>query len=621
MRPLELTLTGFRGIRSGLGLKTLKIDFTRYRGLVALVGENGRGKTTVLSNMHHYRLMPDRVKKYTPKAFSFYDETYGNDASKVFISEMDGGIFKSVLAIDAARRKQEAYLYRLLPDGSWEPYGGTGEGKLDTFDAAVEKLFGSPRMFFTSIFRSQKAASLSSYTRSEMMDIFAELIDVEDHKDKKDSAGDIVDGLLSRRSFLVSEKDKLDLTIAEGDRKNAEMTAAADRLTAIVKEIAADDESLRTLEASLKDLEIKDSLQAEALKRKDKLTSDISSKDRQLTDLRALAVAKKREYETKYAAKKEAKEKAGKRLPAVLQEITVGDESLKALEASLKDLEIKGSLQTEALKRKDKLTSDISSKDRQLTELRASLLEKHNSFNRKCKEKSAHLAACEDLVKKAPELEMKAAEEAARTSEMTGLREAIKSIDGKLSEVALMLRGVSVAEADILEAEKTLQRLRLAQTHAVQMAETALKRALESARTLEDVKCVFPEKAAACRFVKAAACDRDSLPSLEEALCKAGEPDAQEKVLEDEIARLRLIAATRKEIEQQEKDLQAKKASLLKSLDAVDKTLSSLREDLKARPRIEQAKVDLPLLTKECEDLLREGSEVVADIEKRHQRA
>jgi len=54
MRPLVLTLKGFRGIRDGLGRDELKLDFEQLAGdaeLVAIAGSNGRGKSTILDNM------------------------------------------------------------------------------------------------------------------------------------------------------------------------------------------------------------------------------------------------------------------------------------------------------------------------------------------------------------------------------------------------------------------------------------------------------------------------------------------------------------------------------------------------------------------------------------------
>jgi exonuclease SbcC len=55
MQALRLTLKGFRGIRDGLGRDSLTLDFERLAAgaeLVALAGANGRGKTTVMDNMH-----------------------------------------------------------------------------------------------------------------------------------------------------------------------------------------------------------------------------------------------------------------------------------------------------------------------------------------------------------------------------------------------------------------------------------------------------------------------------------------------------------------------------------------------------------------------------------------
>lgn len=54
-RPLRLTLKGFRGIRSGLGRDELDLDLDALMGeaqLVAITGANGRGKTTVMDNLH-----------------------------------------------------------------------------------------------------------------------------------------------------------------------------------------------------------------------------------------------------------------------------------------------------------------------------------------------------------------------------------------------------------------------------------------------------------------------------------------------------------------------------------------------------------------------------------------
>lgn len=55
MRVHSLMLKGFRGIRDGMGRNTLELDFDRLApdaALVAIAGANGRGKTTVMDNLH-----------------------------------------------------------------------------------------------------------------------------------------------------------------------------------------------------------------------------------------------------------------------------------------------------------------------------------------------------------------------------------------------------------------------------------------------------------------------------------------------------------------------------------------------------------------------------------------
>jgi exonuclease SbcC len=55
MRPLKLTLKGFRGIRDGLGIQEVTLDLELLVAgarLVAIAGANGRGKTTVMDNLH-----------------------------------------------------------------------------------------------------------------------------------------------------------------------------------------------------------------------------------------------------------------------------------------------------------------------------------------------------------------------------------------------------------------------------------------------------------------------------------------------------------------------------------------------------------------------------------------
>ena len=53
--PLHLMLKGFKGIRSGMGRDVLTLDLEAICGdatLVAFSGANGRGKSTIIDNLH-----------------------------------------------------------------------------------------------------------------------------------------------------------------------------------------------------------------------------------------------------------------------------------------------------------------------------------------------------------------------------------------------------------------------------------------------------------------------------------------------------------------------------------------------------------------------------------------
>ena len=71
MKPLSLTLKGFRGIRDGLGRYEPTLDFDSPAGdaqLIAIAGPNGRGKTTLMDNMHPYLTLPRRGRQSAVRA-------------------------------------------------------------------------------------------------------------------------------------------------------------------------------------------------------------------------------------------------------------------------------------------------------------------------------------------------------------------------------------------------------------------------------------------------------------------------------------------------------------------------------------------------------------------------
>ena len=243
----SLRLKGFKGLRAGVGVAEVVVDFTKLpeSGLIAIVGGNGMGKTTILDNCHPYRLMPYKLRKaagWSPAAFSFYDQCYG-EAVKELVFEMAGTLYKSVLLIDADRRKQEAYLYREFTDG-WQP---VNDGKTRTYDEAVETLCGSPSLFFTSVFRAQGARNLSDYTRGDIMAVVAELLNIDHIREQGEKARKVAGLLLADVDALTRDRANVELAagslpLLQDERQSvraglAQCAGEADSLRAKVDEL------------------------------------------------------------------------------------------------------------------------------------------------------------------------------------------------------------------------------------------------------------------------------------------------------------------------------------------------------------------------------------------------
>src|SRR5581483_946907 len=138
MRPLKLTLSGFRGILDGMHRDSVTVDLRELpTGLIAVMGPNGAGKTTIMDNLHPYPLMPSHASKMSADAFSYWDHLTGTRAEKDLEWEHDGQQYRSQFAFrnSGKTRKAEYYLFVLGSDGVWQPVqladGSLSDGKAE----------------------------------------------------------------------------------------------------------------------------------------------------------------------------------------------------------------------------------------------------------------------------------------------------------------------------------------------------------------------------------------------------------------------------------------------------------------------------------------------------------
>src|SRR5260221_531858 len=158
MKPTRLLLTAFRGIKDGLGLDTYELDLEAFGDarLVAIAGPNGKGKSTVLDNLHPYPILPSRATSYSPGAFSMYDHVLAPEAVKELDWEHQGKKYRSsLLWRNSGKRKScEAYLFEADQDLEWKPArlpdGTVSDGTIEIDDPMLIRNLGTAEMFFLS---------------------------------------------------------------------------------------------------------------------------------------------------------------------------------------------------------------------------------------------------------------------------------------------------------------------------------------------------------------------------------------------------------------------------------------------------------------------------------------
>ena len=233
----RLILRGAIGIQKGQGKEEIAVDFCNLDpGLVALVGINGAGKTTLIENAHPFTTMLTRGGKLQDH-FSLRDSW----RDLYFTDEKTGCQYRAFIQIDGQNTtgKCEYHLYR---DG--QPLT---DGRKESYEAEISKLFGSLALFQRSAFVAQKATKgnpdLSEATKGERKSLFRELggLDYLQHYSEiaKEKAKAIEQTILTDRGRIESLEELV-----------AGTSAKEDELTGLVMQRDEKQEGLTALEAS-----------------------------------------------------------------------------------------------------------------------------------------------------------------------------------------------------------------------------------------------------------------------------------------------------------------------------------------------------------------------------------
>ena len=233
LSPESLRLKGFTGIQRGLGKSEITFDFTKYREfqLIAIVGKNGRGKTTFLRNAHPYLTMPSSDSDGGD--FSFYDHLSEEGGEKEFIFTLNGLRYRQLCSfkVNGKNRKTEAYLFVFI-DGNWTPYCGAGgvssDGKVSTYKALIEALCGPPSLYFTAIHQAQGRRALHTLSNAEVKDLMASMFGADSIKKSgeqaKKTASAIAQSLEPARARLLSSLETINNELPKLRQRQKELS-------------------------------------------------------------------------------------------------------------------------------------------------------------------------------------------------------------------------------------------------------------------------------------------------------------------------------------------------------------------------------------------------------------
>ena len=264
MKIQKLRLKNFLGVKRGLGLDEISVDFENISGLVALDGLNGAGKSTLLENLGPYNQLASREG-------ALHRHTYGRDAEKELSFEYHGNNYRTLLKIDSEAEKSEGYI--------WVNGTPVVNGKISAYAKYMRDLFGSPELFYNSVFCSQNAQKLSDMTTGKLKELFAEFLRLDKLSEYEATAKQcaaVIGGKVSQIDMRIAAlkgkaagKDETNAKIAHGYDKlrvgeeaktrliaqTAEITARMDELKAAAARAQSDRQRLQDAQAALLRLE------------------------------------------------------------------------------------------------------------------------------------------------------------------------------------------------------------------------------------------------------------------------------------------------------------------------------------------------------------------------------
>ncbi|WP_308510256.1 hypothetical protein [uncultured Treponema sp.] len=240
---VSLKIRGSIGLKKGIHKDEISIDFDSYdSGLIALIGENGKGKTTLIENCHPYPQLLTRKGKLQDHFClrdSFREVVYRDRDTKRMV--------KCLIQIDGENKTGSCNYYAYTSDDcgkTWEPVPGVDKNS-KPYEDFVAQTFGPMELFLRTAFITQRPTKnlpdLTDATAGEKKTLFVELAGIDYLQRFADAAGErekqasqiAHDAEIKAQMLLntVSRKADVEQSVAEAEKVAAEKQAELEKVT------------------------------------------------------------------------------------------------------------------------------------------------------------------------------------------------------------------------------------------------------------------------------------------------------------------------------------------------------------------------------------------------------
>jgi len=276
-RNVSTFLRGSKGLYRRQKKDEVFIDWESYgEGVVAFVGPNGFGKTTLFDFSKPWPVPVSRRPKTLKAHFRLRDSVVEN----VYLEEVSGIRYKTTINIDGANKSGGAEYFLFIDEGKgWKPVEGVN-GRQDPFLEAIESIFGSMAIYLRTAYVPQKPTKdypdIAEASQEEKKGLIAELAgkDFSPYQDAAKARGDGLDSEIRLLEASITGAGDIEgeITRATAEKTEAESKRAA--ATNVGIELAVEEGRLEAVRDHLAE---KVAARRQKIDRKEALAAEVQS--------------------------------------------------------------------------------------------------------------------------------------------------------------------------------------------------------------------------------------------------------------------------------------------------------------------------------------------------------